>query len=40
MSLVYDAGADDYRNANGVATRVPSFGSARALIGDRNDLNA
>ena len=33
MSLVYDAGADDYRNADGVATRVPSFGSARALIG-------
>ena len=33
MSLVYDAGADDYRNADGVVTRVPSFGSARALIG-------
>lgn len=33
MSLVYDAGADDYRNADGVATRTPFFGSARALIG-------
>ncbi|OEL36560.1 Lecithin-cholesterol acyltransferase-like 1, partial [Dichanthelium oligosanthes] len=33
MSLVYDAGADDYRNAHGVATRVPFFGSTRALIG-------
>jgi hypothetical protein len=33
MSLVYDAGADDYRDADGVATRTPFFGSARALIG-------
>ncbi|XP_066354777.1 lecithin-cholesterol acyltransferase-like 1 [Miscanthus floridulus] len=33
MSLVYDAGADDYRDAVGVATRTPYFGSARALIG-------
>ncbi|XP_062210436.1 lecithin-cholesterol acyltransferase-like 1 [Phragmites australis] len=33
MSLVYDAVADDYHNADGVATRVPSFGSARGLIG-------
>ncbi|CAN6290151.1 unnamed protein product [Urochloa humidicola] len=33
MSLVYDAGADDYRNAAGVATRVPSFGSTRSLTG-------
>lgn len=33
MSVVYDAGADDYRNTDGVATRVPFFGSARALIG-------
>ncbi|CAL4913372.1 unnamed protein product [Urochloa decumbens] len=33
MSLVYDAGADDYRNTDGVATRVPHFGSTRSLIG-------
>ncbi|KAL6867419.1 hypothetical protein ACP4OV_015443 [Aristida adscensionis] len=33
MSLVYDAGADDYRNAAGVATRVPFFGSTRGLVG-------
>ncbi|KAK3150938.1 hypothetical protein QOZ80_3AG0239640 [Eleusine coracana subsp. coracana] len=34
MSLVYDAGADDYRNAaDGVATRVPFFGSTRGLVG-------
>ncbi|TVU47851.1 hypothetical protein EJB05_07465 [Eragrostis curvula] len=33
MSLVYDAGADDYRNADGVATRVPFFGSTRSLVG-------
>ncbi|KAJ1298143.1 hypothetical protein BS78_01G431000 [Paspalum vaginatum] len=33
MSVVYDAGADDYRNTDGVATRVPFFGSPRALIG-------
>jgi hypothetical protein len=33
MSLVYDAGADDYRDADGVASRVPFFGSTRALIG-------
>ena len=33
MSLVYDAGADDYRNADGVATRVPSFGSTHGLVG-------
>jgi len=33
MSLVYDAGADDYRDADGVATRTPFFASARALIG-------
>ncbi|KAF0912626.1 hypothetical protein E2562_015300 [Oryza meyeriana var. granulata] len=33
MSLVYDAVADDYRNAAGVVTRVPSFASTRALIG-------
>ncbi|CAN6295917.1 unnamed protein product [Urochloa humidicola] len=33
MSLVYDAGADDYRDADGVATRVPFFGSTRSLIG-------
>ncbi|CAL4929925.1 unnamed protein product [Urochloa decumbens] len=33
MSLVYDAGADDYRNADGVTTRVPHFGSSRSLIG-------
>ncbi|KAL6645154.1 hypothetical protein ACP70R_016762 [Stipagrostis hirtigluma subsp. patula] len=33
MSLVYDADADDYRNADGVATRVPFFGSTRGLIG-------
>lgn len=33
MSLVYDAGADDYRNADGVTTRVPFFGSTRGLVG-------
>jgi hypothetical protein len=33
MRLVYDAGADDYRNADGVATRVPFFGSTRGLVG-------
>ncbi|KAF8718366.1 hypothetical protein HU200_025346 [Digitaria exilis] len=33
MSLVFDAGADDYRNSDGVATRVPFFGSTRSLIG-------
>uniref|UniRef100_A0A0D9VRL0 Lecithin-cholesterol acyltransferase-like 1 n=1 Tax=Leersia perrieri TaxID=77586 RepID=A0A0D9VRL0_9ORYZ len=33
MSLVYDPVADDYRNAAGVLTRVPSFSSTRSLIG-------
>uniref|UniRef100_A0A0E0CXK2 Lecithin-cholesterol acyltransferase-like 1 n=1 Tax=Oryza meridionalis TaxID=40149 RepID=A0A0E0CXK2_9ORYZ len=33
MSLVYDPVADDYRNVAGVVTRVPSFASARALVG-------
>nr|CAB3496599.1 unnamed protein product [Digitaria exilis] len=33
MRLVYDSGADDYRNSNGVATRVPFFGSTRSLVG-------
>ncbi|KAG8074124.1 hypothetical protein GUJ93_ZPchr0006g40965 [Zizania palustris] len=33
MTLVYDAVADDYRNAAGVVTTVPSFASTLSLIG-------
>lgn len=32
MTLHYDAAADDYRNAPGVETRVPGFGSTRGLL--------
>ncbi|XP_057974028.1 lecithin-cholesterol acyltransferase-like 1 [Malania oleifera] len=32
MTLHYDPDADDYRNAPGVETRVPDFGSTRALL--------
>lgn len=32
MTLHYDAAADDYRNAPGVETRVPHFGSTLGLL--------
>lgn len=32
MKIYYDADVDDYRNAPGVETRVPDFGSTESLL--------
>lgn len=32
IKLTYDASVDDFRNAAGVQTRVPDFGSTRSLL--------